>query len=45
MDKTRENAMEMSNENTFIHDPFLSLDHDLDDVSGKFFSQKFRLFF
>lgn len=29
-----ENAMEMSNENVFIHDPFLSLDHDLDDVSG-----------
>lgn len=29
----------------FMTDPFLSLDNDLDDVSGKFFKKKFFKFF
>jgi hypothetical protein len=37
MDKSRDSAMEMGGENLFSHDPFLSLDNDLDDVSGKSF--------
>lgn len=39
-----ESAMEMGGEHIFSHDPFLSLQNDLDDVSGKFLRKVLLLY-